>query len=434
MKIQRIRIDGYKNINNIDIEFEKIIALVAVNNYGKSNVLEAIDFANRFIKDTAEGKEMMMYYRNAIPINTELLNKKFRFEIEYITNNKDKEVCVQYGFEFKWPKIDKDEEIIEEPGIVGEFLKIKLNDKGQKYNMHISRDNEKSMYKSADSGRCDKVIKIEDTNLILNKLSYYDDLFYLDVISELNNLKFDINSFLDAEDAFEVNPIKFKNKSIYELEPSGRNIAEIVFNLENNDKDDYDLLIGTFQGLFRNIEDIQTVKASIRVGNRKEIKLPEDAPFDIVENIYRITVKEKMNHKYMDFKNLSNGAKRIFLFLTSLILANKQKRPLIAFEELENCINPKLFEELITSVGQIAEDCNVIISSHSPILINCLEMSSIYMGMPSDKGIAEFKRIKKSKYKALENDARQANEGVGDYLFEALRDYSEQDYLSQYLE
>lgn len=44
MKIQIILIDGFKNLSNVKITFDNITALVALNNFGKSNVLECIDF------------------------------------------------------------------------------------------------------------------------------------------------------------------------------------------------------------------------------------------------------------------------------------------------------------------------------------------------------------------------------------------------------
>jgi len=61
-----------------------------------------------------------------------------------------------------------------------------------KFNTHISRHKGKSFYKSSETGRCDKNILIEDDNLIVNKLTNYDDLFYVEVIKELTNLRFEI--------------------------------------------------------------------------------------------------------------------------------------------------------------------------------------------------------------------------------------------------
>ena len=50
MKIQAVLIDGFKNLSNVKISFDNITALVALNNFGKSNVLSGIDFGLAFIK------------------------------------------------------------------------------------------------------------------------------------------------------------------------------------------------------------------------------------------------------------------------------------------------------------------------------------------------------------------------------------------------
>lgn len=56
MKIQSVLVDGFKNLSNVRIDFSKITVLVALNNFGKSNVLGAIDFGLKFIKGLIEKK------------------------------------------------------------------------------------------------------------------------------------------------------------------------------------------------------------------------------------------------------------------------------------------------------------------------------------------------------------------------------------------
>lgn len=57
MKIQAVLIDGFKNLSNVRISFDNITALVALNNFGKSNVLSGIDFGLAFIKSSIEDKK-----------------------------------------------------------------------------------------------------------------------------------------------------------------------------------------------------------------------------------------------------------------------------------------------------------------------------------------------------------------------------------------
>ncbi len=75
MKIQAVLIDGFKNLSNVKISFDNITALVALNNFGKSNVLSGIDFGLAFIKATIEDKKEMMANSNLIPINCNMIGK-----------------------------------------------------------------------------------------------------------------------------------------------------------------------------------------------------------------------------------------------------------------------------------------------------------------------------------------------------------------------
>lgn len=427
MLIKRITVGGYKNIDKLNIEFGHITAFVGLNNFGKSNILQSIDYAIKFIKETPEGKERMMKYINGIPINKKNAKKNFSFGIEYLTQfEKDKEISVEYEYEFEWPK-NKESDESENIGckIVNESLKIKENTKGQKYNMRINRNLESAYYKSSDTGRCDKSIKIESNNLVLNKLNYYDELFYLNVIEELNNLKFEINSFLDADGAFDISPIRYKDSSLYNLQSDGQNIAEIVYNLQKYDNKTYEHLKNVFMSLFPNIDELDVMETPIQLLTEKDRKLPDNIPFTIVEKVYRIKVKEKTNNQYINFENLSNGTKRIFLFLASIILAEKNQIAIIAFEELENCIHPNLFKRLIELIKSIVKRCRIILTSHSPLLVQYLNIDDIYIGVPIDDGIARFEKVKKSKQKALEIISNNYHIGKGNYIFKLLIDFCE---------
>lgn len=68
MNIHSIKIDGYKNLSNIWLELEDITTLMALNNYGKSNVLSGIDFGINFIKALPSVKNEMMSNYNVIPL------------------------------------------------------------------------------------------------------------------------------------------------------------------------------------------------------------------------------------------------------------------------------------------------------------------------------------------------------------------------------
>ena len=193
MKIQAVLIDGFKNLSNVKISFDNITALVALNNFGKSNVLAGIDFGLTFIKATMEDKADMMANSNLIPINSYMFGRNYKFEMEILTELDNIEYRVLYGYEFAW----KCEESTE-PYIVSEYLRIRPENKGQKYTQLINREGSKALYKSSETGRCSSKINVELTELVVNKLRAYDEIFYAEIIKKMNSIRFYMENNLDA--------------------------------------------------------------------------------------------------------------------------------------------------------------------------------------------------------------------------------------------
>lgn len=431
MIINKIKIDGYKNINTTEIQFDDITALVGLNNYGKSNVLEAIDFAKNFIRNPYQIKGEMMKFTKAIPINNLVSNKNFCFSMEYTTDFENRNYEVNYEFSFHW--LDNNNI----SGIESEVLKFRFNEKGQKYNTYISRTKDKAFYKSSETGRCDKIIKIEDNNLLVNKLSNFDELYYLEILKELNKFNFDFNTFLDASNAFDFVPFEIKGGNAYDLDKkTGSNIGRVIYNLREDYNNKYQLLMDSFLTLFPNIESVEPQKLIFDKTNTNFIfNGTDENPFILANNIFRMMVKEKYNTIPHNFENLSNGTKRIFLLLTSVILADIHGIQLIAFEELENCIHPLLFQQLLIILTSIASECKIIITSHSPYLIQYLDLEKIYIGIPSNNGTAVFRKIKKSKQPSILKNAKEYGISTGDFIFELLvNSFEENEELCSYLE
>ena len=82
MKIQAVFIDGFKNLANVRITFDNITTLVALNDFGKSNVLSGIDFGLSFIKASIEDKKDMMSNSQLIPGNCNLIGRNYKYEME----------------------------------------------------------------------------------------------------------------------------------------------------------------------------------------------------------------------------------------------------------------------------------------------------------------------------------------------------------------
>lgn len=414
MKIQRIALDGFKNLNNVNIAFSKITSLVALNNFGKSNVLSGIDFGIDFMKYNEEQRQNLMSLDNVMPINNASLDKDFRYEIEMTTIIEAVKYRIIYGFTFGWLRTREDE-----ANIKNEYLKVKVDEKGKKYNQLINRQGQEAFYKSSETGRCTTPTMIGNVELVVNKLKAFDQLYYIEIIRKLNDLKLYMENNLDPKEFYMPNPIISKGSEYY---IDSHSLPRVIAKLKQINSGKFDLLLDAYKSLFPDIEDV--IVREIQVSSEGAIVVPDDVPFIVSDSIYLLFVRYKNLCRLIDFEAMSDGAKRVFMILTKIIMASLEERniSLIAIEEPENSIHPSLFRTYLQIISDLLDDCKVIITSHSPYIISFMDLDSIYVGVHRDGGMVEFHGFRKNKEKMLEDDADSLDMGMGDYIFSMLAD------------
>ena len=207
------------------------------------------------------------------------------------------------------------------------------------------------------------------------------------------------------------------------------NLPRIIFNLRRQNPAKFELLKDVFFQLFPDIEDVIVKDFKLNVDGGKQF--PDDAPFLFTNSIYVLFVKDKNLANPIDFSMMSDGAKRVFMILTKIIVSSAGNISLIAIEEPENSVHPGLLQAYIQIISQLLDDCKVIITSHSPYIISYLNPSWIHVGINRKPGVAEFFAFKRAGQKQLENDAAGFNMSMGDYLFSMLADSESniRDYL-----
>ena len=425
MKIQRIALDGFKNLRNVNITFSRITALVALNNFGKSNVLTGIDFGLNFLKANEEKRKGFMESDAFIPINKASIDKDFSFEIETATTIDDIKYRIVYGFSFSWIRNDGDE-----AKVVNEYLRVKIDEKGKKYNQLISRQGNEAFYKSSESGRCTTPTQIEDLELVANKLKAFDQLYYIEIIKRLNDLRLYMENNLDAKQFYVPNPII--RKGLVENFIDSENLPRVIAKLKQVNPSKFELLLDAYKQLFPDIESV--IVKEIQINKEGDVVVPDDMPFIVSNSIYLLFVRDKNLSKLIDFESMSDGAKRVFMILTKIMMASMEERniSLIAIEEPENSIHPSLFRTYLQIIEELLDDCKVIITSHSPYVVSFMELDSIYVGRHKEGGIAEFYGFRKSKEKLLMDDADTIGMTMGDYIFSMLSD--DESNIETYLE
>ena len=423
MKLASVEIKGFRNIPSVVIAFDKMTVLVSENSYGKSNVMTSLDFAIDFISVPSRLRRNMMAYEGAIPFNARTANQNFSCELVF----DDDGVIVKYGYEFIWKKND-------ESGsrIVKEWLTYKNPSESQKFTTLINRS-ERGFYKASLKGRCSSVISVDKDELIINKLLNMEQLFYNDWIRHINEFQVYVERHLDASHYFDIDPLILKDRDRELSIQSVDNIPRTIFYLKEKYRKKYDLLIDAFVQLFPNIIDIQVKEFDI--SKRHSFKVDGDAPYTVSNKVYSLYVLDKNLNQPLDFKWLSDGAKRIFLMLTYAIVADITSIDVIAFEEPENSIHPALLQNYLDILYQLSDNANILCASHSPYVLQYVNTSNIYIGKPNYEGLALFSKIDEKKVDQLLDDAIENSESVGNYIFELLSGGEDDvDILLEYLE
>ena len=132
---------------------------------------------------------------------------------------------------------------------------------------------------------------------------------------------------------------------------------------------------------------------------------------------------------------MSTGTKRVIWLLANAYIANHVNTGIVGIEEIETSIHPKMMKQLLEVLNEALGNAPLIVSSHSPFLVQYIKPEKIYVGIPNSLGVAEFRRIQKNKVKLLISNARALELSVGEYLFELLSgDSDSYDILESYLE
>lgn len=392
MKILKLSLGGFKNIGTVTLNLAHITAVVGFNNFGKTNLLKSIEFASRFLRNPQQRYELMAD-DSLIPINISNAGNDYSFLIRAESG----ETEFEYSFSFSWAKNEKHGSIKEEE------LKIKSNTSGR-FIKHIMRTGNGGVYKNTVEGRCQRTLQnLDDCTLAIEYLKEKSpDIYYIDIINAVLSFNVDYNRLTDSR--------------IEPRDDSGTdNILAAIKHMHKYYPDKYTIWENTVRSLVPAIEEFifETERQTIPAGG-------VNLPYNTVAEKHTMSVKERYMTKNVDLFRLSSGIRRILLLVLNIVLAPINKLSVIEFEELESSINPLMLQRLLITISSICEDCSIIITSHSPALLNFIDIENVYIGMPDVSGAASFGTIKKSKRNALLENADEMGIGIGDFIFGLL--------------
>ena len=167
----------------------------------------------------------------------------------------------------------------------------------------------------------------------------------------------------------------------------------------------------------------------------EKLETERDIPFRIKDELYRLVITSRHLNQPINMAMMSTGTKRVFWLLANVFIASVRKTAMVGVEELETSVHPRLLKSLLEILDEALEDTILLVSSHSPFLIQYLKPQIIYLGVPNTDGTARFAKVQESRVKALIGSARGMGMSVGEYLFELMSgDQDAAESLSFYLE
>lgn len=444
MKIKSISVGGFKNLKRSTIQLNNITAIISPNNYGKSNLLEAIDFGVDFLSSNSKDRKNMMKWIRGIPINKTIENDEFFFEVELEDELLEDYKFIKYGYTFRWFRDDgKGQQI------TNEWIETRPNE-SVRYTAFLKRAEGK--YRKEKETNSFRKINLEDSQLAIDVLASMEDIAIQPVIKAITEIDYHVCSSLDLGDRFQAAPIEYvdhNNDGCIAFDD--RDVPRALFQLKEQYPEKYDLFLEAVYNLFPEFTDVAIQSYSLNLDDSKvnliisadegeavETTLEEakkDIPFKIRDELYRVIITNRNLNQSINISMMSTGTKRIFWLLANIFIASAKGMSFIGVEELETSIHPRLLKGLLEILDEVLDNTSLLISSHSPFLVQYIKAEKIYAGLPNTNGTAEFKKTKSSKVKTLIKTARDNGMAVGEYLFELMAgDQDSIETLSFYLE
>lgn len=413
MIIKSLSVGGYRNLAKTSVELGGIIALVSPNNYGKSNFIEALRFAAEFMHASPRTRTAMMSADQLVPLTPVLENENFFFEMTVFNPALNEEYRhIRYGFEFEWMR--------DEAGgrrIVNE--KIDVGAKGGRLTTYLKR--REGRYKKSYETRSFRKISLDDNQLAIDVLTAIENIDINPVIRSIRQATIVMLSSIDARDSFESVPIEF---TLPADSSRGEDLPAALNRLRECCPKKYEDFLAAVYSLFPEFSSVSLQSYEMRQTERdalaKIIDEGDNVPFRLKDELFRLVVKSDYLNQPVSITRMSTGTQRIVWLVAYTVMANMDGADCIGIEEIETSIHPKMLKELLETLEDSRGKASILLTSHSPYLIQYLRPENIYVGVPSNNGVAQFKRIKAGRVSKARDAAYNRGMGLGEYLFELM--------------
>ncbi len=365
ISIKTIKARNYKSFKDIEINLSDFNVIIGPNSAGKSNFLSILQFFRDIINSGVE---------NAISLQGGL---------EYMLNPDSNIMEIEIVFNYKTVlNFTSSKKFYIQSALYKiqlEFLKNSRKLKKYKYTETLElelKDNSKVLMHNNNG-------KIVIDNKYLNDVfGKFIKVVTRDGLSDKSILfLIPVMPFFDRGNipqVYDIDP-KLSKRSIpisglAELEPDGRNIALVLKNLTKNSKSLKKL--------------ISLVNVCIPFINKIDTE-------SLADKSILLNIKENFNNKLkLPATFISDGTIEIITLIDILFF---ERRNFVAIEEPEKNLHPALLQKLIELMKGASKNKQLIITTHSPEIINYVDIKNIFIIKRDKDGFSIIKKAENDK-------------------------------------
>jgi predicted ATPase len=370
--LKQLILENWKSFRYAELPLDPLTVLIGTNASGKSNVVEALEFLQRFAR--GEKIETALVGDKTFPsirggVEWAALKSETQFTLKVIVAGEDKKTDYLYAIKIQTlPEVKVSEEYIETQRINGDFPntdieKTQLFSPSTLLNIADNRTHIKITESIIDISEIPTNLREEissklNNNITLNELVTVLNKNYLPLKQQIKDrISFSINGI------FIINPIPSKMREYSSLsdtlENDGSNIAGVLAALDSKQKAEVE----------------STLSAYIKNFPEGDIKRVFAEPVERLKTDAMLYCEEEWKPGEMTLinaKTMSDGTLRFLAILTALLTRPEGSQ--LVIEEIDNGLHPSRAELLVRILREIGtkRKIDILLTTHNPALLDAL--------------------------------------------------------------
>jgi len=382
MRITKISIENYKSLRSISIDPGQLTLLLGANASGKSNFSDCLDFISEVYRHGLEiaigrkgGYENIAYRRirrSKKPIYISLSVELFSQDIRFFSNRdrgiEDLHLQIEHSFSFATQGYS----IRAAFEVIDEKLQISLK-KEQSWNTiaTISRTQEGFTYETspefAESSER-KTARSRDIFSSFSELQYLKERMpsfsqtelLVSFIGRFVPLLFSFNTAVENIRVFQISPTKSRQFGVPtpspELDRYGGNLPAVIDVMKKKNKKQWR---GVMQAMRSVIPDLISIEIDYTTSRT-----------------LGLFFKEKGFGRPWSVDEVSDGTIQTLALLVAIY---DPASKVLVIEEPENSVHPWIIRQLIDACREASKNKQIIITTHSPIVMNSVKPEEIWI-------------------------------------------------------